>query len=155
MTHQLLGGAVGRDSTVQSAEAAARISPRFLIPLTVIVLLFTAVITAVSWIRLPVPEGAVHLTEVEVSLDGAVFQPATLPHRWPAAGPHGNVTATYRGVMTRTPGESAVLLIPGIRHEMDLLVDGQRVQPNASGLRRNSSLGATHVVHLSPVDRDI
>lgn len=155
MTHQLLGGAVGRDSTVQSAEAAARISPRFLIPLTVIVLLFTAVITAVSWIRLPVPEGAVHLTEVEVSLDGAVFQPATLPHRWPAAGPHGNVTATYRGVMTRTPGESAVLLIPGIRHEMDLLVDGQRVQPNASGLRRDSSLGATHVVHLSPVDRDI
>lgn len=140
---------------VRSTVTAARTSPRFLIPVTAILLLFTAVITAASWIRLPVPEDAVHLTEVEVSIDGGPFESVTLPHRWPIVGPDGNTTAAYRGVTPRTPGEPAVLLIPGIRHDMDLLVDGQRVRPNASGLRRDSSLGATHVLHLSPVDRNV
>lgn len=155
MTYNSPSAAAGHGRVGQPTEAAARTSARFLIPATLILLFFTVVITATFWVRLPVPEDAVRLAEVEVSIDGGPFQSVTLPHRWPIAGRDGNTTATYRGAMTRMPGEPAILLIPGIRHEMDLLVDGQRVQPNTSGLRRVSSLGATHVLHLAPVDRDV
>lgn len=155
MTHDRLGAAAGHGPGARPTAARDRLSPRFLIPATAILLLFVAVITAASWVRLPVPAGAVHLTEVEVSVDGGPFEAAALPHRWPIVGPNGNTAATYRGVMPRTPGEPAVLLVPGIRHDMALLVDGQRVQPNASGLRRDSSMGATYVLHLSPADQEI
>lgn len=155
MTHDTLGAAAGHGPDAQSALAAARTSARFLIPGAVILLLFLLVITAAFWIRAPLPDDAIHLAELEVSLDGGAFERVTLPHRWPAAGPNANTFATYRGVAPRTPGEPAVLLISGVRHDLHLRVDGQSVQLNASGLRRDSSLGATHVLHLQPSERDV
>ncbi len=131
---------------------AARTSVSFLLPGLLIALLFSILISAAFWMRLPVPEDAIRLTQVEVSLDGGPFESVTLPHRWPAAGPDTNTVAIYRGVTPRTPGEPAVLLISGARHELGLRVDGQNVQASISGLRRDSNLGTTHVLHLQAVD---
>lgn len=156
MTHEAIGASAERDATVRPAAAAtARTRAHFLVPASVILVLFLLVITAAFWIRAPLPDDAIHLAELDVSLDGGAFERVSLPHRWPAAGPDANTFATYRVAAPRTPGEPAVLLISGVRHDLHLLVDGQRAQLASSALRRDSSLGATHVVHLQPTERDV
>ncbi len=109
-----------------------------------------ALLSAAFWMRLPVPEDAIAITTLDVSMDGGPFEQVALPHPWPRAGGDGHRLATYRFTVARTPGETAFLLIPGLRHELSVQVDGQSAQPTRRAAGNHDSLGSTYVLRLFP-----
>lgn len=122
-------------------------------PLGIVVLmLLGALIATLSWVRLPVPADAVQLDAVQVSLDNGPFEDATLPHLWPSIGMQGHSAATYRLMLPPIPGEGAVLLIPGARHELTIMIDGRTVPTMRSSTGMNASLGSTHALRLPLLD---
>lgn len=121
-------------------------------PGLVVLLLLGALVAAVSWARLPVPADAMRLDAVQVSLDGGPFEDVTLPHRWPTVGMQGHAAATYRLILPPLPGEGAVLLIPGARHDLTVTANGRSVPTGRPGTGLDASLGAPHALRLPPVE---
>jgi len=142
------------DQETPPATTGAAAQGRFWLHGAAILALLALLFSTVFWMRLPLPEDAIRITAVQVSLDGGAFETVDLPHRWPVMGPEGNRVATYRAVVPRTPGEAALLLIPGVRHELALKVDGQDAQFTVRGAVNQDSLGATHVLRLQPATGD-
>jgi len=136
------------------AQRPAQGRPRGLwLPVPVVLLLLGALIAAMSVLRLPLPADALRLNTAEVSLDGGPYRQVTLPHLWPTAGGQNHALASYRVILPRTPGEGAVLLVPGARHDLTVVHDGRELLPGPAGLGANASLGATYALRLPPGER--
>jgi len=139
---------------IADADAAPSNRVRLWPPGLVVLLLLGTLFVAVSWARLPVPADAVRLDAVQVSLDGGLFEDATLPHRWPSIGVQGHTAATYRLILAPVPDEGAVLLIPGARHDLTVTIDGRILPTGRPGTGTDASLGATHSLRLPPAEGD-
>ncbi|MGP9790861.1 ATP-binding protein [Roseinatronobacter sp. NSM] len=137
---------------VLAQTAAPGPRPRQWLPGLIVFLLFGVVISAVSFARLPLPPDALKLDVARVSLDVGAFEQVELPHRWQNAGEWGTTLASYSVTLPRIPGEGAVLLIPGARHDLTVTLDGRELLPGHTGLGAVAALGATYAFRLPPVE---
>lgn len=101
--------------------------PAALVPYLLILGLTLVLAAAPQWMSLPVPKGAVTLTEALFSLDGGEEVAVTLPHRWPSSAGFGPARATYRMTIDLPASESLLLLVPAAQHTLTARLDGRRL----------------------------
>lgn len=95
-------------------------------------------------LKLPVPEGAVALTEAQLTFEGEPARTVSLPHRWPRADATRPARAVYAlDLPAFDADEPMVLLLPSVRLRLDATLDGSplpRDTPQITGTGAGSTV---------------
>lgn len=127
--------------------------PLALLPFLLILGVTLALATAPQWMSLPVPQGAVPLTEAMFSLDGGDEVAVTLPHRWPSTTGLGPARGTYRIAVDLPTLESPLLLVPAAQHALTARLDGLRLWGSDRQSWGEAALSSAYVLSMPPTQQ--
>lgn len=131
----------------------SRGGPLAWIPYVLILCATLTLATAPQWLSLPVPRGALKLTEAMFSLDGGDEVAVTLPHRWPSTTGLGPARGTYRIFVDLPALESPLLLVPAAQHALTARLDGLRLWGSDRQSWGEAALSSAYVLSVPPTQQ--
>lgn len=134
--------------------SAGAVSPgRARLPLLFLAVLTLIVGAAPFLVELPEPEGGLALREAQFAAGDAAATAVPLPQTWPRRIAAGPAEAIYRVdfVLEELPVARQALLIPAVRHQLRVALNGHPLTPTMVPSWANPTAGTAHLLPL-PAD---